>query len=121
VDQTAGDVKTETEKPENQQNDKNCPEHIFLLMLSVSVKVVRLLSDSACAGKRAEGRCESAACCLQQGFGTVGGLLSDLLDPAKQQQNNYNDEHQTHATARGITPGTAVVPPRQGTHQKQHQ
>jgi hypothetical protein len=60
-------------------------------------------------------------CCQQQGFGTVGGLLSDPLDPAKQQQNNHNDQDHTHATARGVTPGTAVIPRRQGTHQKQNQ
>jgi hypothetical protein len=43
------------------------------------------------------------------------------LDPAKQQQNNHNDQDHTHATARGVTPGTAVIPRRQGTHQKQNQ
>src|ERR1035438_7529874 len=50
----------------------------------------------------------------------VGRCCMVQLDPAKQQQNNYNDENQTQPAARGITPGTAVIPRRQGTHQKQH-
>jgi hypothetical protein len=43
------------------------------------------------------------------------------LDPAKQQQNNDNDEDQTQPTTREITPGTAVIPPRESTNQKQNQ
>jgi hypothetical protein len=29
VDQTAADMEAETQEPQNQQNDKNCPEHNF--------------------------------------------------------------------------------------------
>src|SRR5208337_4436087 len=50
-------------------------------------------------------------------------LLRDKhsLDPAKQQQNNDNDENQTQPATREVTPGAAVIPRRESTHQKQNQ
>jgi hypothetical protein len=31
VNQTSGDVETETQKPQDQNDDENCPKHIFSL------------------------------------------------------------------------------------------
>jgi hypothetical protein len=122
VDQAACNVETEAEKPQNQENDKNRPEHMFLLMLNVGVKrSVRLLSNNAALLLAQEVNSESAASLWQQAVRIVEALPGDSLDPAKHEQNNHNHENQTEAAARSVTPRTAVIPPRQGTHQKQNE
>ena len=42
--------------------------------------------------------------CQQRGLGVVQVTCNVQLDPSKQQQNDHNDEDQTQAAAREVTP-----------------
>jgi hypothetical protein len=54
VDQAACDVKAETEKPQNQKNDKDRPKHRFLLGQSWEFNGV--VKEGCCVGPAACGR-----------------------------------------------------------------
>src|SRR5271157_5698570 len=55
------------------------------------------------------------------GLRVVESSPEHTLYPADQQQNDHNDEDQTQPATREVTPGTAVIPRRESTYQKQNQ
>jgi hypothetical protein len=75
VDQTARDMETEAQKPQNQQNNENCPKHGCLPLAWLSALGVRLGSQDRFVFTSTEVHSETIRFTLAAGRGDRRALV----------------------------------------------